>query len=568
MRSIDRSFLALVAVSLVGLPLAHGLALLLRLMLPEPAVAEAAGALPLSAAVVATSLVAAVAHWRGAHASVAGALAGLVAGAALALGAGALAAGGAALLLGAVGGWAVGRVAERLPADLDGVSRRRPVAAALWVVLALAAIGQGGRIATFMTDDTFAAGPTIPDYFAHHMCLPAYLQAAELNDAGEENIYAPAHYPGLCRDAAPATAVPGMDKYLEDPFQYPPVFLLVSELALAVGPDFDAIRTGWFVLQALVFAVLALAIARWVGGAAGRRALFLFPLVWLAPATNFNFQYGQFHLIVVMVAIAGLVAVERGRDAVGGGLLAFAALTKLFPGLLLLMLITRRKWRALGWAAVSGVALVALSVAVVGTQPWVAFFNHHIPALADGSAFAFDTAWPEMRSILVAGNQSPIGLVHKLVDLGFAGAIAWQPFLSVAYLAGIALVAALAGLRRGTRAQYVATGLALLSLASMQSGGAWAEYITVSLLWMLTFVATGTGRLAGIAAVATWVWFLVLPGSVPPIFWEGAVPIVLSLVGLVFAVVLSVRGALPSRRGTSVALAVERGPGLGGRVPA
>jgi len=555
MRSIERSALALVAVSLVAVPFAHGVALVLRHVLRD---AGAPAALGLTAAVTSGALAAAAVRARSSRTapSVLACLAvGVAAALALVFAAAAPAAGVAALLVCPLTGWAVGRVADRMPSEFDGVLRTRPASAVLWGVMGICALIQTGRISTFLTDDTFAAGATIPGYFADHMCLPAYLQAAELNAAGAEDIYDPAHYPGLTRDATRTTSVPGMEPYLDDPFQYPPPFLLVGRLALAIGPDYDAIRTGWFVFQALAFAVAALLVGRWIGGAAGRRALLLFPLVWLAPATNFNLQYGQAHLLVIVTMVLGMLAVERGRNALGGALLAAAVLAKLFPGLLLLMLVVQRRWRALAWTVAMGVGIVGLSLAVLGTQPWIAFFENHLPRLADGTAFAFDKAWPELRTVLVSGNQSPLGLVEKLVELGFVGARDLAPALNIGYLVGIALVAGLAGLRRGSRVQRAATWLALLSLGSMQSGGAWAEYITVSVLWMLSFVApttslSGAGRLACGGLVLTWGWFLFLPGSMPPIFWEGPGAIALSALGFLFAVALATKVALGPLMGT------------------
>jgi len=543
MRSLERPLTALVAVSLVALPLAHGLALALRAALGG---AEPLAALGLSGTVLACALAAAAAACprtgRGAPAT-AGAGVGLVAAGTLAAGS-AHAAALTALVVGPLVGQALARLARALPVALDGAARRRPATAAAWGLVALAAVLQTARIATFMTDDGFAAGPTIPGYFAHHMCLPAYVQAAELHAAGEPDVYDPAHYPGLARDAAPTTDVDGMQRYLEDPFQYPPPFLLVGELMRRSGAGFHALRTAWFALQALALAAVVVLAARWTGGAAGRRALLLAPLLWLAPATNFNFQYGQAHLLVILAAVGAMLAAERGRDALAGSLLAAAVLAKLFPALLLVVWVVERRWRALRWAAAAGAALVALTLAVLGTQPWSAFFVEHLPRLADGSAFAFDAAWPELRTVLVAGNQSPLGLVEKLVELGFDGARALAPALNAGFLLACGLAALGSGLRRGTRAERAASWLALLSLGAMQSGGAWAEYVTVSVLWMLTFAAPPAGALGRALRVLAWVWFLALPGSLPPLFWEGPGAIALSAAGFALAVGACARAAL------------------------
>ena len=100
---------------------------------------------------------------------------------------------------------------------------------------------------------------------------------------------------------------------------------------------------------------------------------------------------------------------ERQRHAAGGAILAYAIVSKLFPGVLLFYLLLRRDWRAVGWTAVWAVVLVAITFADVGAVPFAAFLEH-LPGLLSGEAFpAFRSAAP------IAVNESIPGLAFKSV---------------------------------------------------------------------------------------------------------------------------------------------------------
>ena len=77
---------------------------------------------------------------------------------------------------------------------------------------------------------------------------------------------------------------------------------------------------------------------------------------------------------------------ERRRHASGGAILAYAIVSKLFPGVLLLYLVLRRDWRAVSWTAAWSVALAAVTLADVGAAPFAAFLEH-LPGLLSGEAF-------------------------------------------------------------------------------------------------------------------------------------------------------------------------------------
>jgi hypothetical protein len=139
-----------------------------------------------------------------------------------------------------------------------------------------------------------------------------------------------------------------------------------------------------------------------------------------------------------------------------------------------------------------------------------------LPRLRSGSAFAFEEAWPDFRSWLLAGNVSLFSFVRKLGDLGLAGmtddlARMVHGAFSVVVLAVAVLVS-----RVRSRERRAVAWLALLNLAAMTSPAAWGDYVPLGTLWMLTFLVGGAATRAETVAAAAAVSFCVLlPGIVP-----------------------------------------------------
>ncbi len=441
------------------------------------------------------------------------------------------------------GGQLLGR---RLPPGLGGTLRRRPLRALLWGLLAIVCVAQTARLATYMTDPTTDWYLTTRHpFWAKHECLPAYVYGAELNAQGAENVYDASHYPGLNPSAQPHTTIAGMAP--EDPFQYPPQFLLLPRLAIFLTGDYPTLRVVWFALQATLFATVAAWLALWVGGREGRLAGFLLPLAWTAFPTLHALQYGQFHLAAVALGIGALLAFESRRRALGGAMLAVATLSKIFPGLLLVVLVVRRRWRDLAWSASFILAITMVAWAVLGTAPFAAFFHYHLPRLASGQAFAFGDAWPEVRELIIADNQGAYGLIVKLREMGLSALDTGVARLATKLFALAVLVLTGFFARReesSSHHQRAISWLAILGLGSLLSTGAFGDYVPLTATWLLTFVAArigwgsasgasvGSWRLA-VPLAACWLFQFTLLGTAPIGQWAPAeVMIPLSAVGV------------------------------------
>ena len=204
-------------------------------------------------------------------------------------------AGAVALLLAAGTAWLVWRW---VPGSISGALQRRPVVAVLWALGALLALVQVGRLSAFMAEPDRSWGSVVPDpRVAGHACLSAYIVAADLSRRGLSNLYDERFYPAFGGDASKLLA-PGdirdLRTWMEDPYEYPPPFLLLPRLALLLSSDFLSIRAAWFVLQALGLVVVGAWLARWIGGRDGQLAFLLLPVLLASLPTLLGLQFGQF----------------------------------------------------------------------------------------------------------------------------------------------------------------------------------------------------------------------------------------------------------------------------------
>lgn len=391
---------------------------------------------------------------------------------------------------------------------------RSKFAKGAWIVLTLLASVQTVRLSSYMTDiETGWYLTTDHPWWADHMCSSAYFHAAELHLRGEENIYHAEHYPALSQTAAPTTELAGLEGYIEDPFQYPPTFLLYPLGLMAFTSDFAVMRSVGFALQFFIVCGALTAVLAWIGGRRGTLALWCLPLIFGAVPVLQNFQYGQFHLTTFALALGALVAFGKERTILGGSLLGIAIAAKLFPALLLPLLALQRKYKecfaTLGACAV----LACVTYLCVGAAPFEAFVNYQMPALQSGSAFAFDQVWPEMREPVVSINLSISRVWDRLYELGLVQSLEAGVWLGRLYAVGLLGLLAFFARRATSRTGQVLSWLGMLNLAVLHAGGGWADYVTApSLLFcvVLAFEARTNPKLRVGVIVAAVLFFLAL----------------------------------------------------------
>jgi hypothetical protein len=439
--------------------------------------------------------------------------------------------GGLALLLAAGAAWLVWRW---VPESVAGARERRPVVAALWALGALLALLQIGRLSAFMAEPDRIWGSVVPDpVAADHACLSAYLVAADLSRRGTANLYDERFYPAFAGDTAKLLApgdIRNLRKWMDDPFEYPPPFLVFPRAALALSDDFLAIRAGWFVLQALGLIVVAAWLARWIGGRDGQLAFLLLPVLVASLPTMLGLQFGQFHVATLLLSVAAMICFEERKPAVGGGLLAVATVSKLFPAFLLVYLLARRRWREVAWTLGACVVFSLVGLALLGWTPFEAFLSYQLPRIHNGEAFSFY----EDKELVVSRNLGIPGLVTKLHFLGVPGmthplgaALGWAFTLLLLWLAWSA------GRRAEGRIAEARVWLALLTLGAFRSPLA-PPYVTLSTLWLLTLLAGEIRSRTSWTVGFVLAWLLIM--GTPPL--TGATEFIVAFLGQLVGLVV------------------------------
>jgi len=286
-----------------------------------------------------------------------------------------------------------------------------------------------------------------------------------------------------------------------DVFEYPPPYLLLPRALRLLTPDFMRLRMLWFGLSGGVVLLAFLVVARSLGPAASTRALLLSPIIWVPISTLSSLQKGNVQLMVIAASMLAMGLFERRRWAAGGALLAFVTMSKLYPGMLVVYLLARREWRAVGWTAALGVAFLAVSLVDTGWAPYPTFLQH-LPGILGGEAF------PAFRNpAATAINLSVPGIVFKLKLFGVPG-MGFGASKIAGWCYTLVAVAAtfFAGRRPIEHHEKPLAWLAILILATLRSPFLPVVYAAFPAVWLLTLVAAQAAPTAKNLAMMLLAW--------------------------------------------------------------
>lgn len=360
-------------------------------------------------------------------------------------------------------------------------SRGLRVAAAVAAAVALLMLA---RVTVFIVDPSRPSYSNLPasQWEVHHSCFTAYYVAADIVRR-VPNIYDLSLYAVPDDDPQRPRTPRTIGIFRVDQYEYPPPFLLLPRALMVVAPGFFRLRMLWYGLNGLVVLAGLLLVARQLRGDAAARAALLVPFVLASIVTLNTMQKGNVQLAVIAGAMIAMGLVARNRPMAGGALLAFLTLSKLYPGLLVLYLLVRREWRAVGWAAAFSLVLLLVTFADVGSQPFAAF-RHQLPGLLSGEAF------PAFRNAsAVAINYSIPGLVYKLKLFGASGmSFATMQLVGTVYML-LAVAATIVLARRPTRDDLQPLlWLGILILATLRSPFLPQSYAPFPAIWLLTLL--------------------------------------------------------------------------------
>jgi hypothetical protein len=418
----------------------------------------------------------------------------------------------------------------------------------IWLVMivaaGVAACVWNGRLTVFMIDSSRVNCSYKPGdaFLAGHSCFSAYAEAARFAAAGDVNIYDSLLYAPETT-AGPRRIIGGNLRV--DVYHYPTPFLLLPGAIRLAAPEFVATRMVWFMMQALLLAAALVMISRWIGGVPGAWAAALGWLVLASPPVLMTLQAGNFQVTVYSLAIIAFVLVVTGRELTGAALLAYGAVGKIVPGVLVLFLLAARRWRAVIYSAAFSLVLFGITVAVFGWKPIGDFIWYEMPRIASGEAFpqterigtplvnlSVDGETVRLRSLFAAwfglhwfgpeagrAIASLYGLIVVLLTAGagwFAGQRGWLTTGSVRRGQGESPT-----LTPETRIKLAQLALALLSLMAFRSPFVGSIYGYLGTTWLLTLLAaeattaaTRAGWLAGFGIVTAAAWLI--PSPLPP----------------------------------------------------
>lgn len=389
---------------------------------------------------------------------------------------------GIAVVAGAIVAALALRLLPSSSADASAVSRGLVIVSAIATIGALLAFG---RMSVFMVDPSRVDSSFIPssEWEYRHSCATAYFVAARAASTSS-NVYEQSLYTARDDDPNKPRKPQTIGPFRVDVFEYPPPFLLLPRALRILTPDFIPFRMVWFGLNGVFILLCMIVVAGQLTPASRTRALLLLPLAWFSLPMMSTMQKGNVQASVVAASMLAMVLFERRRPVLGGTLLAFAIVSKLYPGMLLVYLLARREWRAAAWTAAMAAIFAVVVFADLGRDVY-ATFAEHLPGLLSGEAF------PAFRNpAAMAGNFSIPGLVFKLKLFGAEG-MGFTAAKLVGWIYTLVVVAAtwLLAQRNPSRDEKPLVWLAILTLATLRSPFLPQAYAAVPPLWLLTLIA-------------------------------------------------------------------------------
>lgn len=213
-------------------------------------------------------------------------------------------------------------------------------------------------------------------------------------------------------------------------FDYPPLVAAVLRPLDLLSARWQELLWLWLSLASLVgagaIAARALLPASWPRTRLGVAAALSFP------AATYNLWHGQMNpviLLLLAVALSDYVAGRRTRCAV---VIGIAASIKLAPVLLLVVLVRRGWWRAIGAATATIAAAGAAGVVALGWPVTRQYITDVLPVLSRDNGWLYNQSWNGVvsriaeRSVLIPeGSSSAIHVAVLVLGLATIAAVWW-----------------------------------------------------------------------------------------------------------------------------------------------
>ncbi len=283
----------------------------------------------------------------------------------------------------------------------------------------------------------------------------------------------------------------GQLPYVDFAFEYPPLAALPLWLAGVPGLDAASIEWTFAALMAVCLLAGQQLAARLAGG--GRDGLTVAWLLALTPVLVGAAVRTHFDPLPIAIALAGLLALVRGRPELAFAVLGAGTMTKLFPGLLALVALAwlagRGDWRtALRGGAIFAAVVAAISLPLAGAG-YVDSFAFHLDRPVQIESTPASVLFALGGSDVTGTNVRPDRFKSNGLDGGHAPPV--EALFGVLLVLALAAIVALAARRPDAR-QMVLCGFAAL-LAFVTLGKVFSpQYV----IWLAPFAALA------------WVWRL------------------------------------------------------------
>jgi len=268
------------------------------------------------------------------------------------------------------------------------------------------------------------------------------------------------------------------------PWLYPPPFLIIAAM-LAVLPYLAAI----FVYQVVTLAAY-LAVVR---GIAGRPEAVLPALAF--PGVFVNVTHGHNGFITAALLGGALLVLDR-RPMLAGALLGCLAYKPQFGLLIPLVLAATGRWRTIGAAAATVLAIATLTWTIFGTDVFVAFWNS-LPmtqrVILEGAPgfYKIQSLYAALRQLGVPGALANLAQLLATVGVAAMLVVLWRSAAAFELKAAALLIGC--ALATPYVLDYdlviLAPAIAFLAAHGLRQGFAPYELTLLVALWVLPLVA-------------------------------------------------------------------------------
>ncbi len=135
----------------------------------------------------------------------------------------------------------------------------------------------------------------------------------------------------------------------------------------------------------------------------------LLPIVFAVPLRN-QILFGQTYFLLIFLLIEGFIAYENKKLWLAAILWSIAIFLKIFPLIIILFLLVKKEWKAIGYLAITGLTILLICVLVQGMDIWIYYVTQVLPRSSAGEVTTsyeanFQSAQMFFKFLFVADPQ-------------------------------------------------------------------------------------------------------------------------------------------------------------------